>query len=86
MTIRNDLEGMIEAAATAAMASGDLPQVPLPEIVIGLARRARRLRDEPAAVAGPRGPREPAGPGEDDRVAHPSDGDAERGGGGAGAS
>ncbi len=34
MTIRDDLAGMIEAAATAAMASGDLPQVPLPEIVI----------------------------------------------------
>ena len=34
MTIRDDLAGMIEAAATAAMESGDLPQVPLPEIVI----------------------------------------------------
>jgi len=34
MTIRNDLEGMIEAATTAAMAAGDLPQLPVPEIVI----------------------------------------------------
>ena len=34
MTIRDDLVDMIKAAATAAMASGDLPQVPLPEIVI----------------------------------------------------
>jgi len=34
MTIRDDLAGMIESAAAAAMASGDLPQVPLPEIVI----------------------------------------------------
>ena len=34
MTIRDDLTGMIQAAAAAAMAAGDLPQVPLPEIVI----------------------------------------------------
>jgi len=34
MTIRHDLAAMIEAAADQAMAAGDLPQVPLPEIVI----------------------------------------------------
>jgi arginyl-tRNA synthetase len=34
MTIRDDLSGMIQAAAEQAMAAGDLPQVPLPEIVI----------------------------------------------------
>jgi arginyl-tRNA synthetase len=34
MTIRDDLAGMIEAAATAAMDAGALPRVPVPEIVI----------------------------------------------------
>ena len=34
MTIRDDLSGMIQAAAEQAMNAGDLPQVPLPEIVI----------------------------------------------------